>query len=538
MQGSFPRPSMSMDMTDLEMEASSSRSSSSNNSSDVTLGCYKERTPSIGRWRLLVLTLPNFGIQVLWLIMMSYGTPYMTGLGIPNSITTLVWLSGPVSGALVQPLFAALSDGTRHPWGKRKPYIAGGASFVSVSLLGLACAEDISHWPTSTSSSHKHMYAMGPPKASALTKILVAFWVCALNIAIQPLQSGVRALIVDSCPVHQQSMAAAWSARFNGLGAVAISASAFADVEAWAPVLGETKFKALCVLAVVALGAAIAPACALVSDEPSREVDARHGAVSLFARLWRTAGNLPPVTRQVCKVQLCAFTAWFSVLYYSTTYVYQTFVVDQHVHLDPDIFGSADPRLIDMAKHAGTRASLVFACVTFASSLILPLLARNSVLQYGNHVPVVTVCGLSLGRVWYLAHCLFAALMFLTCFVYTVPAATIIVGALGIAWSVASWAPYALISTEIASLKAQRDGGDGSAEKDMGGMGSLTDETTAGIMAIHNMAVSLPQIGAALGCTVLFKLVEISKRDDPAAFAFKFAGIMAVVAAWMGRHLR
>ena len=471
--------------------------------------------------------------------MMSYGTPYMIGLGIPNSITTLVWLSGPLSGALIRPLFAALSDGTQHPWGKRKPYITGGASFVSLSLLGLACAEDVSHWLTSTSSSHKHMYASGPPKASALTKLLVAFWVCALNVAIQPLQSGVRALIIDSCPARQQSTAAAWSARFNGLGAVAISASAFADVEAWAPILGETKFKALCVLAVLALGAATAPVCALVLDEPSREIGARHGAVSLFVRLWRTVGGLPPVTRQVCKVQFCAFTAWFSVLYYSTTYVYQIFVIDQHVHLDPDIFGNADPRLIEIGKHAGTRASLVFACATFASSLILPLIARASVLQQdsGHNVPVVTICTLPLGRVWYLAHCLFAALMFLSCFVYTVPAATIIVGALGIAWSIASWAPYALISTEIAILKARTERDDGSAEKELGGTGGWADETTAGIMAIHNMAISLSQIGAALGCTVLFKLLEMSKRDDPAAFAFKFAGVMAVVAAWMGRHL-
>ncbi|RMZ72440.1 sucrose transporter [Pyrenophora seminiperda CCB06] len=471
---------------------------------------------------------------------MSYGTPYMTGLGIPNSITTLVWLSGPLSGAVIQPLFAALSDGTRHPWGKRKPYIAGGASFVSLSLLGLACAEDVSHWLTNTSASHKHIYATGPPKASALTKLLVAFWVCALNIAIQPLQSGVRALVIDSCPARQQSIAAAWSGRFNGLGAVAISASAFADVESWAPVLGETKFKALCVLAVLALGAAIAPVCALVPDEPSRAVNARHGAVSLFARLWRTAGNLPPVTRQVCKVQLCAFTAWFSVLYYSTTYVYQIFVIDQHVHLDPEIFGSADPRLIDMGKHAGTRASLVFACVTFASSLILPLIARQSVVQQdsGHHVPAVTVCTLPLGRVWYLAHYLFAALMFLTCFVHTAAAATVIVGALGIAWSIASWAPYALISTEIASLKAQREESDEPVKKEMRDTNIWADETTAGIMAIHNMAISLPQIVAALGCTVLFKLVEISKRDDPAAFAFKFAGLMAVVAAYVGRSLR
>ena len=194
----------------------------------------------------------------------------------------------------------------------------------------------------------------------------------------------------------------------------------------------------------------------------------------------------------------------------------------------------------DLGKQAGTRASFVFASVTFASALLLPLIARYSARQpaSGHSIPTVTVFTLSLGHVWYLAHCLFAALMFLTCFVYTVPAATTIVGMLGIAWSIASWAPYALISTEIATLKAQSEGSHEPAKKDMGATGTCADETTAGIMAIHNMAISLPQIGAALGCTVLFKLVEMSKRDDPAAFAFKFAGIMAVVAAWMGRTLR
>ncbi|EUC29974.1 hypothetical protein COCCADRAFT_39707 [Bipolaris zeicola 26-R-13] len=522
-----------MTQVDMEIQAGSSRSS-------TTFGCSEDRMPSISMRRLLALTLPNFGIQVLWFILMSYGTPYMTGLGIPNSITTLVWVSGPLSGALIQPLFAAMSDSTQHPWGKRKPYIAGGASFVALSLLGLAYAEDMSNWLTSTSSSHKHMSAPGPPKASALTKLMVTFWIFALNMAIQPLQNGVHALAVDNCPAHQQVTAAAWTARFNGLGAVAISASAFADVEAWAPILSETKLKALYMLAVLALGAAITPACVLIRDEPSKDIGMHRGAVSIFARLWTLAGNLPPVTRQVCKVQFCAFTAWFSVLYYSTTYVYQVFVIDQHVHLDPEIFGSADSRLVDIGKQAGTRASFVFASITFASSLLLPLIARYSARQpaSGRSIPTVTIFSLSLGHVWYLAHCLFATLMFLTCFVYTVPAATTVVGMLGIAWSVASWAPYALISTEIATIKAQSEGLHMSTEKNTGATGAWADETTAGIIAIHNMAISLPQIGAALGCTLLFKLVEMSKRDDSAAFAFKFAGIMAVVAAWIGRTLR
>ncbi|KAL1640938.1 hypothetical protein SLS58_006554 [Diplodia intermedia] len=519
---------------------------------------------------------------------MSYGTPYMAGLGMPTSLTALIWLSGPLSGALVQPVFAALSDRTRHPWGRRKPYIAGGASFVCLSLLGFACAEDVSNWLSGSQPSHHHVYASGPPKSSTLTKLLVAFWACAISVAVQPLQSGVRALTVDRCPPQQQGEAAAWSARFNGLGAMLISASAVSDISSWAPLLGDTKFKALCVLAVLALAATVLPACLLIADYPASDDYGRGGSMAqgrrtgmvtrLLAGSRSRFGELPPVTRQVCKIQFCAWLGWFAVLYYLTTYVYQVFVIDQHVHLDPDIFGSADPRLIEMGKQAGTRASFYFASATFASALALPFITAppspstsSTDSSSGTSASPSSSWRPSVGRAWLLAHYLFAALMFLTAFVHTAPAATAVVAALGLAWATASWAPYTLIGAEIAGLRAaarrgrrgrgwgemRERAGDGSSSDEWGrrsgssGEGSEDgdekgyeeereeeeEDATATIMAVHNMAISVPQICAALVCSVLFKFVEAAGRDDPAAYAFKLAGVAAVLAAWMAKDL-
>ncbi|KAF9641099.1 putative general alpha-glucoside permease protein [Lasiodiplodia theobromae] len=167
------------------------------NQSDGSHNYGSSSYTSVRWWRVLVMALPNLGIQMLWLVVMSYGTPYMAGLGMPTSLTALVWLSGPLSGALVQPVFAAISDRTQHPWGRRKPYIAGGATFVCLSLLGLACAEDVSNWLSGLQPLKHHAYASGSPQSSMLTKLLVAFWACALNVAVQPLQSGLSAAAAE-----------------------------------------------------------------------------------------------------------------------------------------------------------------------------------------------------------------------------------------------------------------------------------------------------------------------------------------------------
>jgi solute carrier family 45 protein 1/2/4 len=69
--------------------------------------------------------------------------PYLLSLGISKSMLALVWIAGPLSGALVQPYVGMKSDNCRMKWGKRRPFIVGGAAATIVSLMVLAWATEL-----------------------------------------------------------------------------------------------------------------------------------------------------------------------------------------------------------------------------------------------------------------------------------------------------------------------------------------------------------------------------------------------------------
>lgn len=55
----------------------------------------------------------------------------------------LVWIAGPLSGALVQPYVGMKSDNCRISWGRRRPFIIGGAVATIASLMTLAWTREI-----------------------------------------------------------------------------------------------------------------------------------------------------------------------------------------------------------------------------------------------------------------------------------------------------------------------------------------------------------------------------------------------------------
>jgi solute carrier family 45 protein 1/2/4 len=55
----------------------------------------------------------------------------------------LVWIAGPLSGVLVQPYVGLKSDNCRIRWGKRRPFIIGGAIATIASLMLLGWAREI-----------------------------------------------------------------------------------------------------------------------------------------------------------------------------------------------------------------------------------------------------------------------------------------------------------------------------------------------------------------------------------------------------------
>lgn len=54
-----------------------------------------------------------------------------------------VWIAGPLSGTLIQPYIGIKSDNSRIRWGKRKPFMLGGAIATALSFLALAWAREI-----------------------------------------------------------------------------------------------------------------------------------------------------------------------------------------------------------------------------------------------------------------------------------------------------------------------------------------------------------------------------------------------------------
>lgn len=92
---------------------------------------------------MILLTISIGGLQLAWSTELSNGTPYLLSLGLSKSIMALVWIAGPLSGALVQPYVGIRSDNCRSSWGKRTPFMFFGSLATIASLLCLAWVRDI-----------------------------------------------------------------------------------------------------------------------------------------------------------------------------------------------------------------------------------------------------------------------------------------------------------------------------------------------------------------------------------------------------------
>ncbi|KAK9162127.1 hypothetical protein Syun_003029 [Stephania yunnanensis] len=85
------------------------------------------------------------GVQFGWALQLSLLTPYVQLLGIPHKWAAFIWLCGPISGMIVQPIVGYQSDRCRSRFGRRRPFIAAGAAFVVLAVLLIGFAADLGH---------------------------------------------------------------------------------------------------------------------------------------------------------------------------------------------------------------------------------------------------------------------------------------------------------------------------------------------------------------------------------------------------------
>jgi len=147
--------------------------------------------PRMTFWQIVNMNVGFFGIQFSFGLQQSSMSPIYKYLGADEASLPYLWLAGPVTGLLVQPLVGAMSDRTVSRWGRRTPYFLVGAILCSIGLLLM-------------------------PYSPALWMAAGLLWILdsANNVTMEP----YRAFVSDKLPARQHSLGFLTQSAFTGLG--------------------------------------------------------------------------------------------------------------------------------------------------------------------------------------------------------------------------------------------------------------------------------------------------------------------------------
>jgi maltose/moltooligosaccharide transporter len=91
--------------------------------------------PMLSFWQIWNMSFGFLGIQYGFGLQQANLSPIFRILGAEESKLAVLWLAGPVTGLVIQPIIGALSDGTWGRYGRRKPYFVIGAITGSIAVM-------------------------------------------------------------------------------------------------------------------------------------------------------------------------------------------------------------------------------------------------------------------------------------------------------------------------------------------------------------------------------------------------------------------
>ena len=369
--------------------------------------------PLLSLRQIVNMNLGFFGIQFSFGLQQSNMSPIYKYLGAHDATLPYLWLAGPVTGLIVQPLIGALSDRTLSPLGRRTPYFLIGALIATLGLLAM-------------------------PYSPALWVAAGLLWIldAANNVTMEP----YRAFVSDRLSRDQHAVGFLMQSAFTGLsqtlaylmpsllvllglhaGLVNAHGIPYAVVVAF--LIG-----AVFSIGTVGWSAWTTPELPLSANEVARIRAAPRSPSATVREILDAVREMPPTMRQLALMMLFQWYAMFCYWEYIPLSLART------------LFGAADPHSADF-----TRAVLIngqiggfYNFLAFLAALAMLPLAR----RYGARA--LHVCSLLAGGVGLLAlpqvhsH----ALLF-------VP----MVG-LGIAWASMMGNPYALLADSVPPQRA------------------------------------------------------------------------------------
>ena len=138
-------------------------------------------------------------------------------------------------------------------------------------------------------------------------------------------------------------------------------------------------------------------------------------------------------------------------------------------------------------------------------------------------------------QLWRYSHGFFALLMFATFFASSQAAATAILALAGLSWAITLFAPFAIISSEISAQQALHNEIAISPNNSTCSERTNPAHRTGAIMGLHNVAISAPQILAALFCSVIYGMARALSIGNGTAWVLRAGGVAALGAAWRCR---
>jgi len=166
--------------------------------------------PRLSFWQIWNMSFGFLGIQFGWGLQLANMSAIYAKLGADASKIPILWLAGPVTGLLVQPIIGSMSDRTWCWLGRRRPYFSIGAILSSAALFFM-------------------------PDAPALWVAAMMLWVldASINISMEPF----RAFVADKLPDEQRTVGFVMQSFFIGIGAAV--ANALPEILAYLGVTGN-----------------------------------------------------------------------------------------------------------------------------------------------------------------------------------------------------------------------------------------------------------------------------------------------------------
>ncbi len=291
------------------------------------------------------------GIQFGWGLQMANMSPIYKILGAEESNLPYLWLAGPLTGLLVQPLIGAMSDRTWTRLGRRRPFFLIGAILSSLALIAM-------------------------PHSSSVWMAAGLLWI--LDASINTTMEPFRAFVGDKLPADQQTSGFVMQSFFIGVGQTVANAmpwflGTYIGVKgATAAGIPLTTYYSFLLGAMVFLLAVLWTVFKTTEEPPAdleafrRENASKGGLTAGFAEIPAAIAQMPRTMKQLAVVQ---FFTWFA---FPCMWQFFGIAVAKHVfHAD-----SGSPQFTKGTEWAGL-CFAVYNVVCFAVAFLIPVVAKS-----------------------------------------------------------------------------------------------------------------------------------------------------------------